>query len=353
VDTTVKNHPGARLTAVLAHLGLAASSWYRRATEPSQRQRPGPKPTSLPSEIVGAVVAMATENPWYGDVSPCGAGRDEPSGLSCDEGPRPPAQTPAYLARALPGGEALRTASAAAQRLVADGRDVRPHRGRRVVVRDHRDQLLAAHFTSSYCAAEAVAALALARAEAERLHGPLERRPFLVTDNGTSFKAKRFVVHLAGAYAHVRIAYRTPTQLGLLERFHSDPQRGGTLLAALRRPRDPRRGATRGHRRRSTSAGGGSGYRSGKAGPRGPRPSSTPCWLLKSGGPCHELRVPAEPKIPPGAVRLCVVVKVDHAAQSAQGYSPQAAKEFAREREKRQATRGQKDSHKTRPGNST
>ena len=28
------------------------------------------------------------------DVSSCGAGRDEPSGLSCDEGPRAPAQTP-------------------------------------------------------------------------------------------------------------------------------------------------------------------------------------------------------------------------------------------------------------------
>jgi hypothetical protein len=47
--------------------------------------------------------------------------------------------------------------------------------------------LLAAHFTSSYCAAEAIAALVLARAEAQRVHGPLEKRPFLVTDNGSSY----------------------------------------------------------------------------------------------------------------------------------------------------------------------
>ena len=44
--------------------------------------------------------------------------------------------------------------------------------------------------------------------------------PFLVTDNGSSFLARHFQAHIAGQYAHVRIQYRTPTQLGLLERFH-------------------------------------------------------------------------------------------------------------------------------------
>ena len=46
------------------------------------------------------------------------------------------------------------------------------------------------------------------------------KTPFLVTDNGSSFIARRFVRHIAGSYSHVRIQYRTPTQLGLLERFH-------------------------------------------------------------------------------------------------------------------------------------
>jgi transposase InsO family protein len=80
--------------------------------------------------------------------------------------------------------------------------------------------LLACHFTASYSAPEVAAALDSARAEAERRHGPLEKTPFLVTDNGSSFLARHFQRHIDGQYAHVRIQYRTPTQLGLLERFH-------------------------------------------------------------------------------------------------------------------------------------
>ena len=81
--------------------------------------------------------------------------------------------------------------------------------------------LLACHFTPSYRATDVTAALDGARAEAERLHGgPLLKSPFLVTDNGSSFLARAFRRHIDGDYAHVRIRYRTPTQLGLLERFH-------------------------------------------------------------------------------------------------------------------------------------
>jgi len=42
----------------------------------------------------------------------------------------------------------------------------------------------------------------------------------VVTDNGSSFISRRFRQHTRGRYGHVRIQYRTPTQLGLLERFH-------------------------------------------------------------------------------------------------------------------------------------
>jgi transposase InsO family protein len=58
------------------------------------------------------------------------------------------------------------------------------------------------------------------RQEAERLHGPLEKPPFLVTDNGPSFLARRFGNFIKAGYQHVQIRYRTPQQLGLLERFH-------------------------------------------------------------------------------------------------------------------------------------
>jgi putative transposase len=80
--------------------------------------------------------------------------------------------------------------------------------------------LLACYLTHSYSAAETAYALKLAREEAERIHGPLTKRPFLVTDNGPSFIAKRFLAFVADQYSHVRIQYRTPQQLGLLERFH-------------------------------------------------------------------------------------------------------------------------------------
>jgi transposase InsO family protein len=80
--------------------------------------------------------------------------------------------------------------------------------------------LLACHLTPSYSAAETAYALKLAREEAERIGGPLVKRPFLVTDNGPSFIARRFTAFIKDQFSHVRIQYRTPQQLGLLERFH-------------------------------------------------------------------------------------------------------------------------------------
>ena len=80
--------------------------------------------------------------------------------------------------------------------------------------------LLACHLTFSYSVIQVVYALKLARDEAERIGGPLAKRPFLVTDNGPSFIARRFADFVREPYSHVRIQYRTPQQLGLLERFH-------------------------------------------------------------------------------------------------------------------------------------
>ena len=80
--------------------------------------------------------------------------------------------------------------------------------------------LLALHLTSSYCASEVTRALAIARERAESIHGSLTEKLTLVTDNGSSFIARRFRSFVCDDYDHVRIAYRTPTQLGLLERFH-------------------------------------------------------------------------------------------------------------------------------------
>ena len=41
-----------------------------------------------------------------------------------------------------------------------------------------------------------------------------------MTDNGSNFLARRFQRHIKGLLNQVRTRYRTPQQLGLLERFH-------------------------------------------------------------------------------------------------------------------------------------
>ena len=107
--------------------------------------------------------------------------------------------------------------------------------------------LLAAHLTPTYAAHAAGAALDQAIDEARRIHGPMITRPFLVTDNGTTFTAHRFARFIKPHFEHVRIQYRTPTQLGLLERFHQtfkteevnwrlwdDPPHGRECIAEFR-----------------------------------------------------------------------------------------------------------------------
>ena len=55
-----------RLTRVLAHLGIARSSWYRELKRPEDRQRPGPSPRPIDAKIAETILMMARENPWYG-----------------------------------------------------------------------------------------------------------------------------------------------------------------------------------------------------------------------------------------------------------------------------------------------
>jgi transposase InsO family protein len=90
-----------------------------------------------------------------------------------------------------------------------------------VTVIDYYSRYLpACHLTFSYSATQVMYALKLARDEVEQIGGPLAKRLFLMTDNGPSFIARRFAEFVREPYSHVRIQYRTPQQLGLLERFH-------------------------------------------------------------------------------------------------------------------------------------
>jgi len=227
---TETTSPRPRQTHVLRLVGIAPSSWHRAPRE-GERKRPGPSPKVIADEVVVAVVEMATANPWYGY------------------------QRIAVMCRR--AGHAVKNREAYVvmrdHRLLHQPRPREPERYQAaklfellpqrpndlwqmdvtyihipgygwwyaVTVIDYYSRyLLACHLTTSYSAVEMAHALKRARAEAERIHGPLEKRPFLVTDNGPSFIARRFGSFIADQYRHVRIQYRTPQQLGLLERFH-------------------------------------------------------------------------------------------------------------------------------------
>jgi len=222
--------PRARQTQVLRLVGIAPSSWHRVPLE-GERKRPGPAPRPIADEVVLAVVTTATANPWYGYKKIAIMCRREGQAVKNRE---------AYivmrdhglLKKPQPRRAELHQAAKLFELLPQGPNDLWqmdvtyihiPGYGwwYAVTVIDYYSRyLLACHLTSSYSAAETAYALKLARAEAERIHGPLTKRPFLVTDNGPSFIAKRFLAFVHDQFSHVRIQYRTPQQLGLLERFH-------------------------------------------------------------------------------------------------------------------------------------
>ena len=223
--------PVARLMGVLKVLEIPTSTWYRRRRCGEERKRPGPAPKPVPPEITAAVLKMASANPWYGYKR---------IAVMCRRSKVAVTNRAAYAVMRLHGLLQKRRTRKAELYQTAKLFELLPQKPNdlwqadvtyvhipghgwyyAVTVIDYYSRyLLACHLTSSYCAAEVTFALGLAREEAERIHGPLEKPPFLVTDNGSSFIARRMVRYLRGRFSHVRIRYRTPTQLGLLERFH-------------------------------------------------------------------------------------------------------------------------------------
>jgi transposase InsO family protein len=220
-----------RKTRVLGVLGIATSSWYRKPTPPGERRRPGPAPTPIPDEVLLAVVKMAVDNPWYGYKRIAAMCRRAGTSVK-DRQAYQVMRDHGLLQKRRPCEPELYQSAKLFELLPQAPNDLWqmdvtyihiPGYGWRyaVTVIDYYSRyLLACHLTSSYSAAEVSHALRLAREEAERIHGRLKKPPFLVTDNGPSFVARRFTKFVADDYSHVRIRYRTPTQLGLLERFH-------------------------------------------------------------------------------------------------------------------------------------
>jgi transposase InsO family protein len=221
--------PAIRWTRVLLHLGVAASSWYRPAKEDNRRRGPAPKP--LDPHVEQAVLAMAKANPWYGYKRIAVMCRREGQTVTNRDAYRvmkahgllhKRRRRPAELYQASKLFELLPSGPNQLWQMDVTYVHIPGHGWwYAVTVIDYYSRyLLAVRLTFSYCASEVIAALKEARAEAERTCGPLTKRPFLVTDNGSSFIARRFGTYVKDHFAHVRIQYRTPTQLGLLERFH-------------------------------------------------------------------------------------------------------------------------------------
>jgi transposase InsO family protein len=232
VKEGLKEHPGTRLTKVLGALGVVQSRWYVEPVAPEARRRPGPKPKAVPGQVREWVKAMAEANPWYGYKRIAVMCRRAGQGVTNKQAYRVMKEE-GLLHKRRPRAAALYQAAKLWELLPQKPNDLWqmdvtyvhiPGHGwwYAVTVIDYYSRyLLALRLTSSYCALEVLEALREARAEAERIHGPLAKKPFLVTDNGSSFVARRFRAYIEERYAHVRIQYRTPTQLGLLERFHA------------------------------------------------------------------------------------------------------------------------------------
>jgi len=220
-----------RRTRLLEALDIATSSWYRPTLPLEQHKRPGPAPQPSAEAIRQAILATATANPWYGYKR---------IAVMCRRAGHAVKDRSAYVVMAAAGllqkprprAPELYQAAKLFELLPQKPNDLWqmdvtylhvPGHGwwYAVTVIDYYARyLLACRLTNSYSAIEVSHALAEARREAERVHGPLPKPPFLVTDNGPSFLARRFGSFVRGCYQHVRIAYRTPQQLGLLERFH-------------------------------------------------------------------------------------------------------------------------------------
>lgn len=229
MEQALEAEPEARMTKVLEHLAIARSSGYYRRVQSAKR--PGPKPKRLPQGLVSEIGERAKRYPWWGYQRIAVLGRREGLGVTDKQVYR--VMKAEHLLQKRRAREAELYQAAKLYELLPERPNAlwqadvtyihSPGRGwwYAVTVIDYYSRyLLAVYLTPSYAAWALEPAVAMARAEAEQRHGRLESQPILVTDNGSSFLSRRFQRYVAPDYRHVRIRYRTPEQLGLLERFH-------------------------------------------------------------------------------------------------------------------------------------
>ena len=219
----------ATLKGVVQHLGWARSSFFWHC--PKEKKRPGPPPRVRDEELAVAVRAKALEHPYWGYKR---------IAIVLRRGGTMVSNKFVYAVLKAANLMQKRRSRKAELHQAAKLFELLPQRPNElwqsdvtyihipghgwwyaVTVIDYYSRyLLALHLTPSYAASSVIEGLEKAIAEAERIHGKLAKPPILVTDNGSSFLARRFVSFLDGKMSQVRTRYRTPEQLGLLERFH-------------------------------------------------------------------------------------------------------------------------------------
>ena len=238
-----------RWKAVLRAVGIAPSSWYHKP--PETPKRPGPTPKPLDEALRAKVIEFAERYPWWGYKRVAIVMRRAGIEVSKKfvravykaEGlmqKRRPSKAELYQSAKL--YELLPTRCNALWQADVTYIHIPGHGWwYAVTVIDYYSRyLLACHLTSSFSAVEVSAGIDLAMQQAERVHGKLERMPFLVTDNGSSFLARRFQAQIKDRFKHVRTRYRTPEQLGLLERFHQTLKREEVYWQLYDNPQDAR-----------------------------------------------------------------------------------------------------------------
>jgi putative transposase len=225
--------PFPRRGEILKALGWPPSAWHRERVAADQRRKPGPKVKPVDPDLAELIAQVAIAHPWWGYRRIAVVCRRRGIARASNKVVYRVMKERKLLHRSPPRAPELHQATKLYELLPGKPNDLWqmdvtyihiPGHGwwYAVTVIDYYSRyLLAVHLTASYSATDVAHGIDLARAEAERVHGPLAKPPFLVTDNGSCFLAHKFRNHIASAgYSHVRIRYRTPQQLGLLERFH-------------------------------------------------------------------------------------------------------------------------------------
>ncbi len=250
VKESLEAHPEVRLSHLLSWLGVSRSSWYARSR--ANGGAAGRPAQPIAAELEDGIRARAKRYPWWGYKRIAVICRRE--GLAVSDRMVYKVMRKWKLLQKRRSGSARAHQACKLFELLPKGinelwqTDVTyihvPGHGwwYAVTVIDYFSRyLLSCHFTPTHRGADLAAGLAEARQEAERLSGPLRRAPVLVTDNGSGYLSKVFQNHIRGRYEHVRIAYRTPQQLGLLERFHQTLKNEEVYWRLYRNPGAARR----------------------------------------------------------------------------------------------------------------